>query len=98
MNQVFQHLPVLIIAVPLTAAPFVVLFRNSFLSWLISVVVSWFCLFSATTLLGNIYEGGEVPIYQLGGWDGHVGIVYQVDIVNSFVLTLVTAISAVVFV
>ena len=49
-------------------------------------------------MLNQINGGGEIPTYLIGGWDPHVGIVYQVDIANAFILTLLSGISAVVFV
>ena len=98
MNMILEHLPVLQIVVPLIVAPTIVLFRNSNLSWLLAVLASWFCLFGSITMLNQINGGGEIPTYHIGGWDPHVGIVYQVDIANAFILTLLSGISAVVFV
>lgn len=98
MNLLIEHLPILQIVIPLMAAPLIVLFRSPFLSWLIAVLTSWFGLFGALTML-NLVNGKDKSItYLIGNWDPSIGIVYQVDIANAFILTIVSAVSAVVFV
>ena len=98
MNLLHEHLPVLQIVIPLMAAPLIVLFRSPFLSWLIAVLTSWFGLFGAVTMLNQVNGPDRSITYLIGNWDPSIGIVYQVDVANAFILTIVSAVSAVVFV
>ncbi|MEC7984990.1 MAG: monovalent cation/H+ antiporter subunit D family protein [Myxococcota bacterium] len=96
MNMLMEHLPVLQIAIPLVAAPLVVFVRHRLFAWICTVLTSFFCLYGAITMLDVVQTAGPL-VYQIGGWEKHVGIVYRVDVANAFILTIVSAISAAVF-
>jgi multicomponent Na+:H+ antiporter subunit D len=91
-----QILPILQILVPLIAAPLAVLFRERLTAWLITVAAGWFCLYSSVMMLFHVRESGTM-VYKLGNWPKHVGIHYNVDIANVFILVIVSAVAAVVF-
>ncbi|MBT3605594.1 MAG: monovalent cation/H+ antiporter subunit D family protein, partial [Candidatus Latescibacteria bacterium] len=89
------HLPVLQIVVPLMAAPICILLRRKTIVWAFAMLVSLFAFGVATQLLIKVLNDGVIS-YALGGWAAPVGIEYRVDVVNAFVLLLVTVIGAVV--
>ena len=91
-----QNLAILQILVPLIASPVAILFRHRLIAWLVTVAAGWFCLYASLTLLFHIKESGSL-IYELGGWPKHVGIHYNIDIANAFILVIVSTIAAVVF-
>ncbi len=89
-----DHLPVLLVVVPLIAAPIAALIRSVRLSWLIACGASWWALYAAWGLLSRV-RGGEVISYALGGWPAPYGIEYRVDAVNAWVILIVAAIASV---
>ncbi len=93
--MIAEHLPALQVVLPLLAAPACILLRRSDLCWAFATVVSWLSLAVAVGLLFQTQDGGVIS-YHLGGWEPPWGIEYRVDLVNAFVLLIVTVISAVV--
>jgi multicomponent Na+:H+ antiporter subunit D len=89
------HLPVLQVVIPLLAAPLCALVRNGRIAWGIALATSWTTFGIAIRLLVQVQAEGPIS-YALGGWAAPVGIEYRVDLVNAFVLVIVTAIGAVV--
>ena len=90
-----EHLPVLQIVIPLLAAPVCVLLRHHATVRTFAVLVAWTCLGIALTLLAEVREGGTIS-YHLGNWAPPLGIEYRVDLLNAYVLVIVSAIGAVV--
>jgi len=90
-----EHLPVLQVLTPLLAAPLCLLFYERRFAWSISLTLSLAALVIAALLLQRTLEAGIIS-YELGGWSMHWGIEYRVDIVNAFVLLVVTTIASVV--
>ena len=89
------HLPVLLIVLPLVAAPLCVLLRHRTAVRGLAVATSWVCLGIALALLDQVQESGLIS-YQLGGWAPPLGIEYRVDLLNAYVLVIVASIGAVV--
>ena len=89
------HLPILLIVVPMMAAPICVLVRKRALTWAFSALICWLVLAMAITLLMRVLETGPIS-YALGSWGAPWGIEYRVDAVNAFVLLLVSTIGAIV--
>jgi multicomponent Na+:H+ antiporter subunit D len=56
---------------------------------------SWVSFLIASLLLQQVLTSGEI-IYAIGGWDAPWGIEYRVDILNAFVLLIITAIASIV--
>ncbi len=90
-----SHLPVLLIVVPLLAAPLCVLLRHRTLTWALSLLAAWSVLGMAVLLLLRVLDAGLIS-YELGGWAAPWGIELRIDTVNAYVLVLVALIGAVV--
>jgi multicomponent Na+:H+ antiporter subunit D len=95
VQAIFAHLPILQVIMPLIAAPVCVILRHGTLAWILALVVSWASFLVAIKLLAQTLDGGVIS-YELGGWAPPWGIEYRVDVVNAFVLLIVSGISAVV--
>jgi multicomponent Na+:H+ antiporter subunit D len=91
-----EHLPALQVVVPLLAAPICFLILNNRLSWLFASLVSWLCFAMAILLVMEVKDGAVLH-YEFGGWAPPWGIEYSVDILNAYVLLIVSGIAAVVF-
>lgn len=90
-----QHLPALVVVVPLVAAPLIVLARRGAAGWAIATAASLASFAMAVALLLQVRAAGVIS-YAIGSWPPPWGIEYRVDAVNAFVLVLVTALAAVV--
>jgi len=92
---VSQHLPALQVIVPLLAAPLCLLLRKPSLTRIFAQAVAWTCLAIAGLLLAQVHDGGVIS-YVFGGWTAPWGIEYRVDVLNAYVLVIVSVIGAVV--
>jgi multicomponent Na+:H+ antiporter subunit D len=90
-----NHLPALQVVAPLIAAPICVLVYRPRLAWGLATVVSWTAFAIAIGLLVKVLDGGVIS-YPLGGWAAPWGIEYRVDIVNAYVLLIISGISSIV--
>ena len=90
-----DQLPILTIVVPLLAAPLCILFRNATIVRLFAVAVTWASLAMSILLLQQVGVSGTVS-YALGSWLPPLGIEFRVDVLNAYVLVIVTTVSAVV--
>ena len=61
-----------------------------------TVAIAFACFVISLLLLGEV-RGGDVIVYEFGGWARPVGIEYRVDILNAFVPVVVSSVAAVVF-
>lgn len=91
-----DHLPALQVLLPLMGAPLCFVLRKEALVSAFTVAISFACLAISMTLLGDV-RGGEVIVYEFGGWPRPFGIEYRVDITNAFVMVVVSLVAAVVF-
>ena len=90
-----QHLPVLLVVVPLVAAPIAALLNRPRLSWAVAVAATLWALFAALELLSQSMATGAIH-YELGGWTAPYGIEYVVDAANAWVVVIVALIGALV--
>ncbi len=90
-----DHLPVLQVVIPLIAAPLCILLRRDKVVRAFAIAVSWSCLAIAVTMLRHVLAHGALS-YELGSWAPPVGIEYRVDVINAYVLVIVSAIPSVV--
>ena len=90
-----HHLPVLLVVVPLVAAPIAALLNRPRLSWAVAVAATLWALYAALELLSQTMATGSVH-YELGGWAAPYGIEYVVDPVNAWVVVIVSLIGALV--
>jgi multicomponent Na+:H+ antiporter subunit D len=93
MRAVQAHLPVLQVVVPLIGALLAALVRRGTTAWALALVVSWLMPLIAVALLAQVLASGPVS-YHLGGWAPPWGIEYRVDLLNAFILVLVSGIGA----
>ena len=89
------HLPVLLVVVPLVAAPIAALLNRPRLSWAVAVAATLWALYAALELLSQTMAAGAIH-YELGGWPAPYGIEYVVDSVNAWVVVIVALIGALV--
>ncbi len=87
------HLPVLLLVLPLMAAPICVLLHNARLGWLLALTVCLVLFAGSWSLLFTVLEQGTQR-YLFGNWEVPWGIELYVDSLNSFVLVIVTTIAA----
>ena len=90
-----HHFPVLLVVIPLLAAPVCTLVRHARTAWFIALAATWTAFGIALSLLSRVQTEGVVS-YELGGWVAPYGIEYRLDLLNAFVVVIVTAIGAVV--
>lgn len=90
-----QHLPALLVVVPLMAAPVASLLRWKRAAWTWTLLVFWAVMAMAILILRQVLDGGTIS-YAMGGWAAPIGIEYRIDIVSAWVLVIVAAIGAVV--
>lgn len=88
------HLPVLQVLIPLIAAPLVFIVSHARIAWTIAFACSAFILWVSLQLLSIVQVSGAID-YQLGGWASPMGIAYHIDLMNAYMLVLVSAISTV---
>jgi multicomponent Na+:H+ antiporter subunit D len=91
----WDHLPVLVVIVPLMAGPLCVLVERPRAAWGVALAAAWLSFAAAVGLALQVNDTGTIS-YQLGGWAAPWGIEYRIDILGSFVLLIVTAIAALV--
>ena len=90
-----QHLPVLLVVLPLLSAPLTVLLRNRTLAFGVVCAASWVGLVISILIWQQVQVSGTIS-YEIGGWAPPLGIEYRVDQLSAFVLVLVSAIAALV--
>jgi multicomponent Na+:H+ antiporter subunit D len=89
-----QHLPALQVVVPLLAAPVTVLLRHRSVAFAVACAASWFALFAAISLWFTVDKSGTIS-YAIGNWPPPWGIEYRVDRLSTFMLVLVSGMSAI---
>lgn len=93
--MISHNLPVLQVVLPLISAPICLLLRRPAWAWLFAMLVTLLSLFISVELLHQVLNTGIIS-YEMGNWEPPWGIEYRVDIVNAFVLLIVSIIGAVV--
>jgi multicomponent Na+:H+ antiporter subunit D len=88
-----NHLSLLLVVIPLLAAPITALLPGIRLPWLMTLLVSWLCLLLAAWQFMLVADGSIIS-YELGGWAPPWGIEYRIDVVNAFVALIVTGVAA----
>jgi len=89
------HLPVLQVIIPLIFAPICIMIRHATVTWAITSVVAWISFVISCLLLNEVLATNIIS-YALGGWLAPWGIEYRLDIVNAFVLIIISGIGAIV--
>ena len=92
-----DHLPVLVVIIPLMAGPLCVLVERPRAAWGLALAAAWLSFAAAVALAAQV-NGTGVISYELGGWAPPWGIEYRIDTLGSYVLLIVTGIAALVMV
>ena len=89
------QLPALQVVVPLIAAALCLILSRPPAAWLITFVASAVAMLVSFLMLEEVLQSGVID-YTFGGWAAPFGIAYRVDLVNAYVLVIVSTISTVV--
>lgn len=89
-----SHLSLLLVVIPLLAAPITAILPNGRMPWLLTLLVSWLCFAFAIWQFMLVMDGSVIS-YELGGWAPPWGIEYRIDTVNAFVALIVTGMAAI---
>ncbi|HET9949785.1 MAG TPA: monovalent cation/H+ antiporter subunit D family protein [Longimicrobiales bacterium] len=88
-----EHLPVLLVVVPLIAAPISALVGRARGSWAVAQLAALWAIVAAIGLVRRVLAEGTIH-YALGDWAAPIGIEYVVDAANAFVILIVAIIGA----
>ena len=89
-----EHISLLLVVIPLIAAPIVAILPRGRLPWLLTLIVTFLCAILASFQLWAVVYDGLIS-YELGGWSPPWGIEYRIDSVNAFVALIVAGIAAI---
>ena len=89
-----NHISLLLVVIPLIAAPIVAVLPRGRLPWAAALIVTSLCAVLAGMQLWAVLHGGVIS-YELGGWAPPWGIEYRIDAVNAFVALIVAGIAAI---
>ena len=89
------QLPALQVVVPLIAAALCLILSRPAAAWLITFIASAVAMLVSFLMLEEVLQSGVID-YTFGGWAAPFGIAYRVDLVNAYVLVIVSTISTVV--
>ena len=92
MNSLLPIVPVIL---PMIAAPLCSLLRRPALIWPLTTGVSWLVFAACVALLMQVIESGPI-VYTMANWDAPIGIEYRIDLLNAYILVLVSGIASVV--
>ena len=88
------HLSILLVVIPLLAAPITAILPRARMAWLLTLLITWSCLLLAIWQL-QVVLNGNIISYELGGWAPPWGIEYRIDSLNAFIAVIIAAIAAV---
>jgi len=89
-----SHISLLLVVIPLIAAPIVAILPRGRLPWAAALLVAFVCAALAGIQLWAVVHDGMIS-YELGGWAPPWGIEYRIDAVNAFVALIVAGIAAI---
>lgn len=89
-----SHISLLLVVVPLIAAPVVAVLPRGRWPWAVAFMVATSCAVLAGIQLWGVVHDGVIS-YELGGWAPPWGIEYRIDAVNAFVALIVATIAAI---
>lgn len=89
------HLPILLVVIPLLGALATTFLRQGILAWGVALIVSFVLPAISISLLIKVLDTGAPIYYEIGNWPAPFGIVYKVDQLSGYVLTVICLIGAV---
>lgn len=95
MIDFVSQLPILMIALPLIAAPICVLIGQRNVTYVFTLLVTWATFAMAVACLVQVNQTGPIN-YEIGNWAPPYGIEYVVDLLSGFVLMFVSGLGAIV--
>ncbi|ESR22757.1 monovalent cation/H+ antiporter subunit D family protein [Lutibaculum baratangense] len=93
--MILDNLPALQVVIPLVGATICALIDRRRVAWPIALAISLVGIVISVALLAQVLAGGPIS-YAMGGWAPPYGIEYRVDVVNAYILVLVSVIGAVI--
>ena len=87
-----QHFPVLVVLVPMLAAPIAVIFARGGLAWFLALVSSLASLYMSAVMLMTVLDVGVIS-YHIGDWAPPWGIEYRIDRLSALVALLLSGVS-----
>lgn len=90
-----EHLPALIVVIPLLAAPLCIVFRRLCPPWIVAFAAALFLFAVAAEVFTVVAAGAELR-YAFGGWEPPWGIAFRIDALNAPLAALVAFIAMVV--
>jgi multicomponent Na+:H+ antiporter subunit D len=90
-----SQLPILMIVLPLVAAPLCVLLGGRQVTYVAALIVTWCTFAISVACLMQVIQSGPIH-YEIGNWKPPYGIEYVVDGLSGFVLMFVSALGAIV--
>lgn len=88
-----NHLLILLVVIPLMAAPLCLLLRQQTLVRLFVTLVTLACLIISGFLFFQLYHSSEVIKYAIGGWAAPLGIEYRMDKLSAIVVLIISFIA-----
>lgn len=92
---IWENLPALQIVTPLMAAPICAMVARPRFAWAWTTAIAAIAFAMSIALFWQVRDGGVIS-YHIGGWAPPIGIEYRIDILNAFVLMIVSGIAALV--
>ncbi|MBT8134971.1 MAG: monovalent cation/H+ antiporter subunit D family protein [Gammaproteobacteria bacterium] len=89
-----QNLCLLLVVIPLIAAPVTAMLPAGRTPWLFTLTITWLCFVLSIWQLTIVLDGSTIS-YELGGWAPPWGIEYHIDALNAFVTLIVSGIAAI---
>lgn len=84
-----EKLTILLVVVPLIAAPITALFKSHNAAWFLTLLVSISSIVVSSFTLYFVLDGSYI-IYELGGWEAPWGIAYKIDALNAFIALVIS--------
>ena len=95
MSAVLPHLPALQVVIPLIGALLAGFLRRGATAFWLALAVTWLMPVISGAMLWQVLTAGPIS-YAMGSWPPPFGIEYRVDLLNAFVLILVSSVGAVI--
>lgn len=90
--MIIDNFPALQVVIPIMGAPVCIFFNRAKLSWFIAFVFSLIAFIISVSLLVTVNNSGIIS-YEMGSWKPFFGIEYRIDLVNSFMLVIVSGVA-----
>ena len=95
MIDFVSQLPILMLVLPLVAAPICVVLGGRQVTYIVALIVTWCTFAISLACLIQVTQTGPIH-YEIGNWAPPYGIEYVVDPLSGFVLMFVSALGALV--